>query len=168
MTIICSASRRTVGGNATCCGIAERLGGKATRCSTPLREETSTATLRPDVVGVGPGQFAEFWTNQSGSRPSRSLMAMTVGVCGSFPIQRPLERGWCSMPDGHPQMRTLRAGEDLYVQHSATQFFGLGSGANGRLTRAVSGPTVTAPWCMIWLQTVPYRFVEETGEHFDF
>ena len=82
--------------------------------------------LRPDVVGVGPGQFAEFWTNQSGAdQPDHH--GMTVGVCGTFSNSEAIGTRMVLHAGGHPQMRTLRAGEDLYVQHSATQFFGLGA-----------------------------------------
>ena len=82
--------------------------------------------LRPDVVGVGPGQFAEFWTNQSGTEQA-DHHALTVGVCGSWSNSEAIGTRMVLHAGGHPQMRTLRAGEDLYVQHSATQFFGLGT-----------------------------------------
>lgn len=82
--------------------------------------------LRPDVVGVGPGQFAEFWTNQSETEQA-DHHALTVGVCGSWSNSEAIGTRMVLHAGGHPQMRTLRAGEDLYVQHSATQFFGLGT-----------------------------------------
>jgi hypothetical protein len=81
---------------------------------------------RPDVIGIGPTQYAQIWMNASlVSQPDHRVL--TVGVCGSFSNSEAIGTRIVLHAQGHPQMRTLRAGEDLYVQHSATQFFGLGT-----------------------------------------
>jgi len=84
--------------------------------------------LRPDVVGLGLGQFASFWVNESeADHPDRH--ALTVSVCGSHSNNEAIGTRMVLHADGHAQHRTLRAGQDLYVQHSATQFFGMGTAA---------------------------------------
>lgn len=82
--------------------------------------------LRPDVVGLGLGQFAEFWVNE-GQTIYPDHHALTVAVCGSYSNNEAIGTRMVLHADGHAQQRTLRAGQDLYVQHSATQFFGLGA-----------------------------------------
>ena len=82
--------------------------------------------LRPDVVGLGLGQYAGIWMNASlTAQPSHH--GLTVAVCGSFSNSEAIGTRLVLHAGGHAQQRTLRAGEDLYVQHSATQFFGLGT-----------------------------------------
>ena len=84
--------------------------------------------LRPDVAGLGLGQFAGLWLNQSAvSAPDHH--ALTVSVCGSHSNNEAIGTRMVLHADGHAQQRTLRAGEDLFVQHSTTQFFGLGTAA---------------------------------------
>ena len=82
--------------------------------------------LRPDVAGLGLGQFAGFWLNQSAVvEPDHH--ALTVSVCGSHSNNEAIGTRMVLHADGRAQQRTLRAGEDLFVQHSTTQFFGVGA-----------------------------------------
>ena len=81
---------------------------------------------RPDVVGVGIGPYAEVWRNTSGEDVPGSH-GLTVQVCGTVSNTEAIGTRLVLHAAGHRQQRTLRAGEDLYSQHSATQFFGLGT-----------------------------------------
>jgi hypothetical protein len=79
---------------------------------------------RPDVVGVGIGPYAEVWRNTSGEDVPGSH-GLTVQVCGTVSNTEAIGTRLVLHTGSHRQQRTLRAGEDLYSQHSATQFFGL-------------------------------------------
>ena len=82
--------------------------------------------LRPDVVGAGGGQYATFLLNTAGEdHPSRHRLA--VSLCGTHSNTEAIGSRLVLHANGRSQQRTLRAGEDLFAQHSATQFFGLGA-----------------------------------------
>lgn len=79
---------------------------------------------RPDVVGVGTGPFAGVWRNTVGEdAPERK--GLTVAVCGTHSNSEAIGTRLILHAGNHRQQRTLRAGEDFFSQHSATQFFGL-------------------------------------------
>lgn len=80
----------------------------------------------PDMVGLGTAQFLTLWHNQANeTHPDHH--GLTVSVCGSHSNSEAIGTRMVLHSAGVAQMRTLRAGEDLYVQHSTTQFFGLGA-----------------------------------------
>ncbi|MCH1574799.1 MAG: CRTAC1 family protein [Flavobacteriales bacterium] len=82
--------------------------------------------LRPDVVGAGGGQYATFLLNAAADdHPERHRL--TVSVCGTHSNSEAIGTRMVLHSNGHAQQRLLRAGEDYFVQHSATQFFGLGT-----------------------------------------
>jgi len=79
----------------------------------------------PDGVGLGTGPFATVWTNDVETvHPERH--ALTVRMCGTHSNSEAIGTRLVLHVDGAHQQRTLRAGEDLFAQHSTTQFFGLG------------------------------------------
>ena len=79
----------------------------------------------PDMVGLGTGQFLTVWDNaREESHPDHD--GLTVSVCGTHSNSEAIGTKMVLHTGGHRQQRTLRAGEDLFVQHSTTQFFGLG------------------------------------------
>lgn len=82
--------------------------------------------LRPDVVGSGGAQYASFLLNEvAEDHPNRH--AVTVSVCGTHSNSEAIGTRMVLHANGQSQQRILRAGEDLFAQHSATQFFGVGS-----------------------------------------
>ena len=82
----------------------------------------------PDMVGLGTGQYLTVWDNASEeSHPGHH--GLTVLVCGTHSNSEAIGTRLVLHVDGHPQQRVLRAGEDLFAQHSTTQFFGLGNAA---------------------------------------
>ena len=82
----------------------------------------------PDMVGLGTGQFLTVWDNaREESHPDHH--GMTVSVCGTHSNSEAIGTRVVVHANGHAQQRVLRAGEDLFAQHSTTQFFGLGTAA---------------------------------------
>ena len=79
----------------------------------------------PDVIGIGSGPSLAVWNNKvDETHPDRH--GLTVSVCGTESNSEAIGTRLVLYSSGHRQQRTLRAGEDLYAQHSTTQFFGLG------------------------------------------
>jgi len=79
----------------------------------------------PDGVGLGTGPFATVWINDvETTHPGHR--GLTVSVCGTHSNTEAIGTRMVLHADGRIQQRTLRAGEDLFAQHSTTQFFGLG------------------------------------------
>lgn len=79
----------------------------------------------PDGVGLGMGPFAHVWVNEVDiTHPQHH--GLTVSVCGTHSNSEAIGTRMVLHANGQAQQRTLRAGEDLFVQHSTTQFFGLG------------------------------------------
>ena len=79
----------------------------------------------PDMVGLGTDQFLTLLRNEADVfHPEHH--GLTVSVCGTHSNSEAIGTRLVLHANGHRQQRTLRAGEDLYVQHSPTQFFGLG------------------------------------------
>ena len=90
----------------------------------------------PDGVGLGMGPFAHVWVNGVDvTHPEHH--GLTVTVCGTHSNSEAIGTRMVLHANGQAQQRTLRAGEDLFVQHSTTQFFGLGESTGGQ-PRAVS------------------------------
>ncbi len=82
----------------------------------------------PDGVGLGTGPFATVWINEVETiHPNRQ--GLTVAVCGTHANSEAIGTRMVLHNTGQTQQRTLRAGEDLFAQHSTTQFFGLGESA---------------------------------------
>lgn len=116
----------------------------------------------PDVVGVGTGQFAQLWRNGAAdSWPDRHWL--NVQVCGTYSNSEAIGSRLVLHAGGRTQMRTLRAGEDLYSQHSATRFFGLDT--------LVAADSLEVFWPngtrSVWHDLGPdslYRFVEGQEE----
>ena len=82
----------------------------------------------PDGVGLGTGPFATVWVNDVETvHPNRQ--GLTVAVCGTHSNSEAIGTRMVLHSAGQTQQRTLRAGEDLFAQHSTTQFFGLGESA---------------------------------------
>ena len=80
----------------------------------------------PDMVGLGTGQFLSVWNNASEeSHPDHH--GLSVAVCGTHSNSEAIGTRLVLHVEGHAQQRVLRAGEDLFAQHSTTQFFGLGT-----------------------------------------
>ena len=79
----------------------------------------------PDGVGLGIGPFAHVWINEVDVTHSQHH-GLTVSVCGTHSNSEAIGTRMVLHSNGQAQQRTLRAGEDLFVQHSTTQFFGLG------------------------------------------
>ena len=79
----------------------------------------------PDGVGLGMGPFAHVWVNGVDvTHPGHH--GLTVTVCGTHSNSEAIGTRMVLHDNGQAQQRILRAGEDLFVQHSTTQFFGLG------------------------------------------
>ena len=79
----------------------------------------------PDGVGLGMGPFAHVWVNGVDvTHPEHH--GLTVTVCGTHSNSEAIGTRMVLHDNGQAQQRILRAGEDLFVQHSTTQFFGLG------------------------------------------
>lgn len=79
----------------------------------------------PDGVGLGIGPFATVWTNEVESTHPQHRW-LTVSVCGTHSNAEAIGTRMVLHVNGLTQQRTLRAGDDLFAQHSATQFFGMG------------------------------------------
>ena len=91
-----------------------------------LRRPDAAVDGAADVVGAGGGQYATFLLNTAGEdHPSRHRLA--VSLCGTHSNTEAIGSRLVLHANGRSQQRTLRAGEDLFAQHSATQFFGLGA-----------------------------------------
>lgn len=97
----------------------------------------------PDVVGTGNAQFPTVWQNAVGT--NNAHQPLTVALCGTHSNSEAIGTRLQLYVDGEVQQRTLRAGEDLYVQHSTRQFFGLGTAAqaDSLVITWPSGATVT-------------------------
>ena len=79
----------------------------------------------PDGVGMGAGPLLTRWVNEvEATHPQNHWL--NVSVCGTHSNSEAIGTKMVLHAGGHRQQRTLRAGEDLFVQHSTTQFFGLG------------------------------------------
>lgn len=79
----------------------------------------------PDGVGMGAGPLLTQWVNEVESTHPQNHW-LNVSVCGTHSNSEAIGTKMVLHAGGHRQQRTLRAGEDLFVQHSTTQFFGLG------------------------------------------
>ncbi len=105
--------------------VADEWWGKDALWQSVVRGDLD-GDLRPDIVGSGSGQYATFLLNAAAEdHPSRHRLA--VSLCGTHSNSEAIGARLVLHSNGRIQQRTLRAGEDLFVQHSATQFFGLDS-----------------------------------------
>ncbi len=116
----------------------------------------------PDGVGLGTGPFATVWLNQvESTHPEHG--GITVSVCGSYSNSEAIGTKMVLHSPGRRQQRTLRAGEDLYVQHSTAQFFGLAT-SQAADSLEIFWPDGTREVHHDLVVDSAYRFVEAANE----
>ena len=79
----------------------------------------------PDMVGLGTGQFC--WWEQRQRGNNLTPLDCPSPCAGHMSNSEAIGTAWCCTWRRHAQQEPLRAGEDLFAQHSTTQFFGLGT-----------------------------------------
>ena len=112
----------------------------------------------PDMVGLGTGQFLTVLENASEeSHPNHH--GLTVSVCGTHSNTEAVGTTLVLHANGHSQRRVIRAGENLYAQHSATQFFGLAEASEADSLEII-WPTGVREVHYMLAKDVAHRFVE--------
>ena len=116
----------------------------------------------PDGLGLGTGPFAAVWMNEvEETHPEHS--GVTVAVCGTHSNSEAIGTRMVLHAAGRIQQRTLRAGEDLFAQHSTTQFFGLGT-AQSADSLEIFWPNGAREVHHGLVADSAYRFVQAGGE----